>query len=153
MIDFQLSSPSCTLCPTDPHILTSLAWVTWTSTSLLSAAPLQRCSLQPPLILKCIADSLCVFSTSFILLKDRFSSLCLSHGVWSSVLHLFHVIAWFPCLCLCCSSNPFLLLPDRLSVAHLSFWVSLKVWILHKAFPRQHPWDFFLCWTSVALPE
>ena len=41
MIDFQLSSPSCTLCPTDPHILTSLAWVTLMSTSLLSAAPLQ----------------------------------------------------------------------------------------------------------------
>ena len=72
MVDFQLSSSSCTLCPADPHILTSLAWVTLMSTSLLSAAPWQSCSLQPPLILKCIADSVCVFTTSFILLKNRF---------------------------------------------------------------------------------
>ena len=56
-------------------------------------------------------------------------------------------------LCVLFLQPQFLCLPDCLSAAYLSFWVSLKAWILHKAFPRRHPWDFFLRWTSVALPE
>lgn len=46
-----------------------------------------------------------LFQPIFILLKDRFYCLCLSHRVSSSTLHLFHVITWFPCLCGCSSSN------------------------------------------------